>query len=109
MFYWAVVSLTAWCALSLIGIYWHPLHASSAVTCLLAAGIGCVANWMRNHSLHCVITAPVFLIAAVAFLPSDMSRFHVKTGSVWAFVCIGAGIGFFLEWRYTRPRMKQDK
>jgi hypothetical protein len=106
MFYWAIVSLIAWCALSLIGIFWHPLHASSAVTCLLAPGIGCVANWMRNRSLHCVITAPIFLIAAAVFLLSDMGWIHVKISVVWAFVCLGVGIAFFLEGRYTRPRVR---
>jgi hypothetical protein len=30
MCYWFVASLIAWGVLSLIGIYWRPLHASSA-------------------------------------------------------------------------------
>ena len=47
MCYWLVVSLLAWGVLSLIGIYWQPLHASSAVVCLFAMAIGCFANRLK--------------------------------------------------------------
>jgi hypothetical protein len=39
--YWFTVSLVAWGVLSFAGIYWRLLHASSAVTILLAMAIGC--------------------------------------------------------------------
>jgi hypothetical protein len=102
MGYWVVASLIAWGGLSLIGVYWYPLHASSASTILLAMSVGCIANWLRNRSLHCAITAPLFLIAAVAFLLSDMSKFHLDDRVVWPTVLIGACIAFLLEWRYAR-------
>ena len=102
MCYWFATSLIAWGALSLVGIYWHPLHGSSAVTILFAMAIGCVANWLRNRTLHCAITGPLFLIAAVVFLLSDVSMFHVNSILVWPFVLIGAGVAFLLEWRYAR-------
>jgi hypothetical protein len=41
--YWFIVSFIAWGALSLIGIYWRPLHVSG---CLFAMAIGCLANWL---------------------------------------------------------------
>ena len=100
--YWLVASLLAWGVLSLIGIYWHPLHASSAATCLLAMAIGCFANWLRNRTLHCAITGPLFLIAAVVFLLSDVSMFHVNSILVWPFVLIGVAVAFLLEWRDAR-------
>lgn len=100
--YWIVVSLIVWGALSFIGIYWHPLHASSAATILLAMAVGCAANWFLNRSLHCAITGPLFLIAAVVFLLSDMSMFHVSDRVLWPFVFVGAGIAFLLEWRYAK-------
>src|ERR1700674_1483691 len=85
MCYWFGASLIAWGVLSVIGIYWHPLHGSSAVTILFAMAIGCVANWLRNRTLHCAITGPLFLIAAVVFLLSDVSMFHVNSILVWPF------------------------
>ena len=100
--YWAVVSLVAWGALSIIGIYWQPLQASSAARCLLAAAVGCAANWFRHRSLHCAITAPIFLIGGVVFLLSDARVIRVRDSEVWPFVIIGTGIAFLLEWRYAR-------
>jgi hypothetical protein len=102
MCYWLVASLIAWGVLSLIGVYWRPLHAQSAATILSAMAIGCAANWLRNRTLHCAITGPLFLFAALVFLMSDVTETHVNSLLVWPFVVIGVGIAFLLEWRYTR-------
>ncbi len=102
MCYWFVASLIAWGALGLIGLYWRPLHALSAATILFAIAIGCVANWLRNRTLHCAITGPLFLIAAVVFLFSDLGMTHVNSLLVWPFVLIGVGIAFLLEGRYAQ-------
>ena len=99
--YWFAVSFIAWGALSLIGIYWHPLHGSAAATILFAMGIGCVANWLRNRTLHCAFTAPLFLVAAFVFLLSDASIVHVKSILIWPIVLIGVGAAFLVEWRYA--------
>ena len=88
--------------LSLVGIYWRPLHASSAATILFAMAIGCVANWLRNRTFHCAITGPLFLIASLVFLVSGVRMIHVNALWVWPFVLIGVGVAFLLEWRYTR-------
>ena len=97
--YWFAASLIAWGLLSLIGLYWHPLHSLSATTILLAMAIGCLANWRRNRTLHCVITGPLFLLAAVVFLMSDERLVHVNNLVVWPFVLIGVCIAFLVEWR----------
>jgi hypothetical protein len=99
---WFAVSLVAWGVLSFIGIFWRPLHGSSAATILFAMAIGCVANWLRNRTLHCAITGPLFLIAALVFLLSDITMTHVNGPLVWPFVLLGVVIAFLLKWRYTR-------
>ena len=102
--YWFIVSLVAWGVLSLIGLYWRPLHALSAATCLFAMAIGCLANWLRNRSFHCSITGPLFLVGGVIFLLSGARMIHLNTRWVWPFVLIGTAIAFVLEWRYgNRP------
>jgi hypothetical protein len=101
MCYWFAASLIAWGVLSVTGIYWHPLHALSAAAILFAMAIGCVANWRKNRTLHCGITGPLFLIAALVFLLSDATETHINSLLVWPFVLIGVGIAFLLEWRYT--------
>jgi hypothetical protein len=102
MCYWFTVSLVAWGVLSFIGIFWRPLHASSAVACLFAVAIGCLANWLRNRSFHCAITGPLFLIAGTVFLLSDVHLIKVKAEWVWPLVLIGTYIAFLLEWWYAR-------
>ena len=100
--YWFIASLVAWGILSLIGIYWRPLHASSEATCLFAMAIGCLANWRKNRTFHCAITGPLFLIAGTLFLPSAMRMIHVSTHWVWTFVLIAVGIALLLECLYAQ-------
>jgi positive regulator of sigma E activity len=61
---------------------------------------GCFANAIKNRTYHCVLTGPLFLIAAILLLSSDLT--HVKPVLVWAVVLVGTGIAFILEWRYSR-------
>lgn len=102
MSYWFLASLVAWGGLSLIGRYWYPLHASSATAICLAVAIGCTANWFRNRTLHCAITAPLFLIAGVLFLLSEMRVIAIDPGIVWLIVAIVTGFSFLLEWYAMR-------
>jgi hypothetical protein len=64
--------------------------------------IGCLANWLRNRTLHCVVTAPLFLVAGIVFLLSGVRMIHINTRWVWPPVVVGAGIAFVLEWRYAK-------
>jgi len=98
--YWLIVSLAAWAGLAVIGMFWHPLHASSAATCLLAMAVGCFANAFKNRTYHCVLTGPLFLIAAILLLASDLT--HVKPTLIWMGVIAGTAVAFLLEWRYSR-------
>ena len=102
MCYWLTVSLIAWGALSLIGIYWRPLHAAAVF--LFAMAIGCLANWFKNRSFHCAITGPLFLLAGVVFLFSEVRMVRANNFWVWPLVLIGTGIAFLLEWRFARRR-----
>jgi hypothetical protein len=84
----------------LIGIYWYPLHASSAAaTICFAVAIGCLANWFRNRTLHCAITGPLFLIAGIMFLFAEIGTLAINARFVWPIVAIVTGIAFLMEWR----------
>jgi len=106
MRYWFIVSLVPWGFLSLIGVYWHPLHASSAQTILLAMAVGCVANWLRNRTIHCGFTGPIFLIAGVVSLLSEMNVIHASSNLLWSLTLVAVGIAFLVEWRYATQRGK---
>lgn len=104
MCYWCTISLAAWGLLSLLGLYWHPLHASSAATILFAASIGCFANWVKHRTFHCAITACLFLAAAALFLLANIGLIALEPRFVWPVVVIGTVVAFILEWRYaSRP------
>jgi len=64
--------------------------------------IGCLANWIKNRSLHCVITGPLFLVAGVLFLLSGVGLIQFNAFGVWPFVVAGVGIAFLLEWLYAK-------
>src|SRR5258708_22858391 len=87
--YWFVASLAAWGLLALVGTFWRPLHASAAPTILFAASIGCVANWLRNRTFHCGLTAPLFFASAVELLLADIGLIRIEPRFVWPFVAIG--------------------
>ena len=97
--YWLFVSLAAWAVLAIIGMHWHPLHASSATTCLLAMAVGCFANSFQNRTYHCILTGPLFLIGAILLMSSEV--IHVKPSLIWTGVVVGTAIAFLLEWRYA--------
>jgi hypothetical protein len=96
-----MVSLLAWVVLAIVGIYWNPLRAAPASSCLLAMAVGCSANWIKNHSLHCTITGPLFLIGGILFLLSGAHMIpRQDTQWVWPVLTIGVGLAFLLEWLY---------
>jgi hypothetical protein len=102
MWYWVGVSAAAWGVLSLIGIYWQPVHVTSASGCLFAMAIGCLANWLRNRTFHCGITGPIFLIAGTLSLASDVHLIRVHESWLWSCVLTGVAIAFLPEWVYAR-------
>jgi len=101
MCYWCVVSLVAWGLLSLLGTVCQPLHATSAATILFAVSIGCFANWIKNRTFHCRISAWIFLAGAVAFLLTDTGVIQIEARFVWLFAAVGTLLSFILEWRYA--------
>lgn len=102
--YWFAASVIAWGLLSLVGLYWRPLGRASASTILLAAGIGCAANWRKNRTFHCGITAPLLLTAGTVFLLSDAGILGVPPWIIWVLVGVGTCVAFLLEGRHAATR-----
>src|SRR5258707_875452 len=100
--YWFLVSLVSWFVIGFAGIYWHPLRLQSAPTILFALTVGCFANWLRNRTLHCVITAPIFLSVGLLSLLSELNVIRLPDPLLWFIVLFGAALAFFAEWRLSR-------
>jgi hypothetical protein len=101
MCYWFAASMIAWGLLGLVGLYWRPLGSAAASTILLAAGIGCVANWRKNRIFHCGITAPLLLIAGTVILLADVGILDVPPRIVLEITGAGICVAFLLEWKYA--------
>jgi hypothetical protein len=100
--YWCAATLMAWAVLGFVGKFWHPLRWYASSTILLAMGIGCIANWVRNRSFHCSITAPLFLLGGLVFFLADLGAIRVNIPWVWSLLCAGSVLAFLLEWRFAR-------
>ena len=62
--------------------------------------VGCFANAFENRTYHCVLTGPLFLMAAILLIWSNST--HIKPALIGIVVLVGTGIAFLLEWRYSR-------
>lgn len=106
--YWILVSLFGWLALSAIGLFWHPLHATSAITILFAMSAGCFANWIRNRTCHCYFDGPLLLAGGAAFLLRRLGVIRFPSFLVWLPLGLGVGISFYLEWRLASKCQPED-
>ena len=69
--------LFLWCvpiAALIVGGSWPKTRAWLWTPALLVMGIGCLANAARCGRVHCYLTGPLFLLAAVYVA---LSEFHV--------------------------------
>lgn len=78
----------------------------SAATICLAAAISCTANWARSRTLHCGITAPIFLLANTVFFHSELGIAAINQLLVWPLVSGVTSLAFLLEWRYGSRRWR---
>ncbi len=62
-------------------------------------GGACVANFRHNRTLHCAITGPLFLVAAILALLVDRGDLVIQPPALWGVVLAVTGLAFLLEWR----------
>ncbi|HEY2472481.1 MAG TPA: hypothetical protein VGI45_32150 [Terracidiphilus sp.] len=96
--YWAIVFVAALAPLVALSIYWRPLSAAAV---MFAAGIACVANWLRNRTYHCGISGPILLIAGVVLLLASARVIHADLNAVGIIAIAGVAVSLLLEWRYA--------
>jgi len=97
--FWGAIALLIYTAGLLLSVVWPAIRAFPSTVCLLAMGGACVFNYARNRTLHCVITAPVFLLAALAMACSEANIWHVSDRVLWGFALVAVAIAFLIEWR----------
>jgi hypothetical protein len=76
-----------------------------ADTLLLGAlGLACFINFGRNRTLHCGLTGPLFLIAAVVAYVMEAGLWDVNEDALWGLVLVGVALAFLIEWRVVGRR-----
>ena len=77
----------------------RPYGDTMILTALAAA---CVVNFCRNRTLHCGITAPVFMAAAFVALLGEAGVWNVEEPLLWIVVLACVMLAFCAEWRMAR-------
>jgi len=111
--FWGVTALIIDAAELSLSVVWPGIRGVPSTLILLAMGGACVINYARNFTLHCAITAPVFLLAAVVMALSEAGVLHVADRGFWGSVLVAVVIAFVIEWRTvgtvrTPPRHESE-
>lgn len=78
-------------------LLWLGFEAYELVMLFAAAGLACVANFARNRTFHCLITAPFFLLMAALVALSVHNAWTLPRGLLWTGVVIVVCAAFLLE------------
>ncbi|KAB2911533.1 MAG: hypothetical protein F9K40_00620 [Kofleriaceae bacterium] len=93
-------ALLIWCvpaALVLLGVFWAQARPALWIPSLVVMGTACLFNARRCGRLHCHITGPLFLVAALVTLLDALAVISI----VWPWILIppvaGTALGYGLE------------
>jgi hypothetical protein len=99
MWFWAV----AFAVLYGVGLLLRstsPVFEPYGDTLLLTAlGAACVINFGRNRTLHCGLTGPFFLVAAIVAVLMEAGVWRINEEALWGVVLVGVALAFLIEWR----------
>lgn len=97
--FWAAIFLLVYGSALLLGTLWPSLLQYGDTLILAAMGAACSINFIRNRTVHCAITGPLFLAgAAVAFL-IEAGGWTLNQSALWGVMLVGIGSAFLVEWR----------
>jgi hypothetical protein len=80
-----------------VGIFWSEARGWLWVPALLVAGMACVVNAARCGRLHCYLTGPLYLLAALAMVLSSLRIVSLHWGWIFAAVVTGMVLAYTLE------------
>ena len=93
-------ALLIWClpaAIVLLGAFWADARAALWIPSLVLMGSACVLNARRCGRLHCHITGPVFLLAALATVLDAAGILRIGWPWILLAAVAGTGVGYGLE------------
>jgi len=102
MCFWGAMFLVFYGAGVLLPAVWPTLQGYGDAVTLTALGAACFVNFARNRTLHCGLTGPLFIAAAIVAVLNGVGIWHVDVSVLWGVVVFGVGVAFLVEWRTVR-------
>ena len=99
MWFWCASFVVFFGVSLLLGRVWPALQQYGDTMLLVALAAACVVNFGRNRTLHCGLTGPLFLIAAVVALLFEVGIWRLDQDVLWGVVLAGVALAFLIEWR----------
>jgi hypothetical protein len=97
--FWAVTAAVIYGAGLVLRLIWPAARPYGDTLILVALGTACFINFGRNRTLHCGLTGPILILAAVIAALGEAGKWHVDFSVLWAVVLVGVAIAFVIEWR----------
>lgn len=99
MCFWAVTFAIIYGAGLVVRTIWPAFRQYGDTLILVALGTACFINFGRNRTLHCVLTGPMFVLAAVVAALGEAAIWHVDFSALWGVVLVAVAVAFMVEWR----------
>jgi hypothetical protein len=99
MCFWAAIFLVVYGAGLAVASVWPASTQYHDTLILVALAVACFVNFARNRTLHCALTGPLFVAAALLAALDESAMWAVPMSAVWGGVLLGVGLAFFVEWR----------
>jgi hypothetical protein len=78
---------------------WPVFEPYADTLLLVALGAACFINFGRNRTLHCGLTGPLFLVAAIVAALMEAGIWGPNENALWSVVLVGVALAFLVEWR----------
>jgi hypothetical protein len=98
-FFWGGLFLLFYAGGLMLRSAWAPIGPFGDTLILAAMAAACFINFGRNRTLHCALTGPVFVVAAVVAALQEAGVWDLDIAAVWVVVACAVGVAFFVEWR----------
>ncbi len=99
MWFWAAAFVLLYGAGLLVRFTWPVFEPYGDTLVLVALGAACAINFGRNRTLHCGLTGPLFLVAAIVAAFMEARVWAVHEDVLWGVVAVGVALAFLIEWR----------
>ena len=99
MWFWAAAFAVVYGIGLVMRSTWPVFDPYADTLLLVALGAACFINFGRNRTLHCGLTGPLFLAAAIVAALIEAGIWEVSEEALWAVVLVGVALAFLIEWR----------